>query len=322
VPSEYLEAFSAEEVENVRALMAAQVISMSGRKLEEGDWSSVYCAAKGIPYAGWSNLDIDVIASSGLGVEHKMLGTGAKSPMTECGRRAMHPAMTRQIRIPASDDADEVMTTVLGQYAELVERRAQQVYEQTGEDPDLRLGWLLWKNDLSEFLYFEERMTAPDPDEYYAEWSERRSGRRQPSRNVWVFERETRIKRYSITTSAGAKIQPYFDVPERHHPTLYLIQVEGEEIDDDVIRVWVADATRRRLGELADIGDQASLSTFILETAGMIGVEESEGIAPAAPAVPLVVSRDAYEALTTSLSGSTSDGRLQQLLSAVDSRET
>jgi hypothetical protein len=320
VPSEYLEAFSAEEVEKVRALMAAQVISMSGRKLEEGDWTSVYCAAKGVPYAGWSNLDIDVIASSGLGVEHKMLGTGAKSPTTECGRRPMHPAMTRQIRIPASDDANEVMATVLEQYAELVERRSQQVLEQTGEEPDLRLGWLLWKNDLSEFVYFEERMNAPDPNDYFAEWNERQTGRRQPSRNVWVLERETRIKRYSITTSAGAKIQPYFDVPERNHPALYLIQVEGEEIDNDVVRLWITGRTRERLGELADLEDQAGLSAFILETVGMIGVEESEGTVPAAPALPLLVSRDAYEALTTSLSGSTSDDRLRQLLAAVDSR--
>ena len=32
--------------------MAAQVIPMRGRKLEEGDWTAVYCAAKGIEYRG------------------------------------------------------------------------------------------------------------------------------------------------------------------------------------------------------------------------------------------------------------------------------
>lgn len=124
---EYLEAFSAEELEDVRALMAAQAITMAGRKLEEGDWTSVYCEAKDLPYAGWSNLDIDVVADTGLGVEHKMMGTGAASPTTKCGRRLMHPAMTRQIRIPDSDDADEVMAVVLGQYADLVEGRRQLV---------------------------------------------------------------------------------------------------------------------------------------------------------------------------------------------------
>lgn len=319
--SEYLEAFSAGEVERIRALMAAQVITMSGRKLEEGDWTSVYCAAKGIPYGGWSNLDIDVITDSGLGVEHKMLGTGTKSPTTECGRRPMHPAMTRQIRIPASDDADEVMAAVLTQYAELVARRAQQVADQSDRDPDLRLGWLLWRNDLAEFLYFEERMTAPDPADYYAEWNERRTSRRQGSRNVWVFERETDIKRYSITTSAGAKIQPYFDVPSLDHPALYLVQVDGEEVDAGLVRLWVTEATRRRLGELADVEDEGALSAFILESVGTIEVEETEGTAPAAPAAPLLVSRDAYEALTTSLTGSNTDDRVQQLLAALSSRD-
>jgi hypothetical protein len=318
VASEYLETFSPEEVDRIRALMAAQVIGMRGRTLEEGDWTSVYCDAKGIPQRGWSNLDIDVVANSGLGVEHKQLGTGVKSPTTKCGGRAMHPAMTRQIDIPDSADPNEVMAAVLGQYAELVERRREWVNELTGQEADLRLGWLLWKTDLSEFMYFEERMSAPKPDDYYAEWREHRSRRRQSSRNVWVFERETKIKRYSITTSRGPKIQPYFDVPGRDDPALYVIQAEGEEAEPDVVRLWVRISTMRRLNQFIKAEDQAALSEFILDSVGAVEIDESEGTAPHVPAVPLQVSREAYEAVTSALSGPTTDDRLQRLLDTLD----
>ena len=320
MPSEYLEAFSADELEDVQSLMAAQVITMAGRKLEEADWTAVYCEAKDIPYAGWSNLDIDVVGNDGLGVEHKMMGTGNSSPISKCGTRPMHPAMTRQIRIPDSDDADEVMAVVLGQYADLVRRRGRWVEEQTGSEPDLRLGWLLWKGDLSEFVYFEERMSAPDSNDYYAVWKERPStNRRQGSRNVWVYERDTDVKRYSITNQAGAKIQPYFDVPPVDHPALYHIQVDGENVDGGV-RLWVTDATKRLLARLTDIEDEDAVSAFIMSSVSAIDFSELDAAPPAVPAVPLRVSIEAYEALASSIAGATSDERLQQLVAAVNAR--
>ena len=65
-------AFSEEEAKRIKIFLAAKVASMMGRKIEEGDWSEVYCKAKNIPDAGWSNLHIDV-NHKGLGVEFKML---------------------------------------------------------------------------------------------------------------------------------------------------------------------------------------------------------------------------------------------------------
>ena len=62
-----LAAFSPEEYQRAHRLLATRVAFMLGRKLEEGDWAEVYCAAKGIPYTGWSNLAIDVVYQ-GLGV--------------------------------------------------------------------------------------------------------------------------------------------------------------------------------------------------------------------------------------------------------------
>lgn len=165
-------------------------------------------------------------------------------------------------------------------------------------------------------------MAAADPHDYYAIWNERpTTSRRQGSRNVWVYERDTDIKRYSITNQAGPKIQPYFDVPTLDHPALYHIQVDGEEMDGGV-RLWVTDATKRQLAELADIDDEAALSAFIINSAAAIDVEEGDGTSPAAPAVPLLVSREAYEALASSVVGPSSDDRVRQLLAAINPRRT
>lgn len=47
------------------------------------------------------------------------------------------------------------------------------------DSPDMRFGWLIWRRDLAEFLYFEEPMTIPIPEDFYGVWNERRtSGRR------------------------------------------------------------------------------------------------------------------------------------------------
>lgn len=56
-----LAAFTEKEKEAAHILLATQVAFMMGRKMEEADWSSVYCRAKGLPERGWSNLNIDVM---------------------------------------------------------------------------------------------------------------------------------------------------------------------------------------------------------------------------------------------------------------------
>src|SRR6266480_6845005 len=115
-----LPAFSKEEYERAKVFLATQVASMLGRKLEEGDWSKVYCFAKRIPMSSWSNLHID-ISYRGLGVEHKLLRCGAlgsHSIKTICGTTRMHPAATRSIRIDnLRANADAVMRDVFRQYA-------------------------------------------------------------------------------------------------------------------------------------------------------------------------------------------------------------
>ena len=213
-----LEAFSDQEARRAKHFLAAQVASMMGRKLEEGDWSSVYCKAKGIPEVGWSNLHIDV-SHEGLGLEMKLLripGLNRKPLKSVCGTTLMHPAATRSIRIESTDlPPENVMRDVFAQYADLIRDRTERVHKAaTNVKIDMRTGWLIWENSLTEFLYFEERMLPPDPDKYFAQWNKTPArGTRKASKSLWIYEKETKQKRYSVTTSAGIKIQPYFDVP-------------------------------------------------------------------------------------------------------------
>jgi hypothetical protein len=145
---------------------------MMGRKFEEGDWSHVYCKAKGIPEARWSNLNIDVMHGR-LGVEHKMLCYRSDADLAQAfGTTLMHPSATRSIRVPSLDsDPDEAMADILTQYGDLIQARRRKIEEQNLEDgpADMRTGWLLWQESLRQFLYFEERMSEPDPAHYYAE---------------------------------------------------------------------------------------------------------------------------------------------------------
>ena len=62
--------------------LASRVATMMGRKFEEGDWACVYCAAKSIPLAGWSNLAIDVFRMHGVPVmRYTFLSIEARSSM-------------------------------------------------------------------------------------------------------------------------------------------------------------------------------------------------------------------------------------------------
>jgi hypothetical protein len=259
-----LPAFNADEYASAHQLLAIRVAYMMGRKFEEGDWAHVYCGAKGIPVKGWSNLNIDVSFGT-LGVEHKMLCYRSRLDLREaCGTSLMHPAATRSIRTPpTTTDADVAMADVLGQYAELISQRTEKVRDESGGlTPDMRIGWLLWQESLRQFMYFEEEMLAPNASDYWAQWVDSGGGARKKSRNLWIYERGSDKKRYSITTDAGAKIQPYFDVPPPNDPNLYHFVVIGETIAVGMVRVWVTDSTYEDLTRLlGDLGPEARNSS-------------------------------------------------------------
>jgi hypothetical protein len=291
---------------------------MMGRKFEEGDWSYVYCRAKGIPEQHWSNLNIDVMHEN-LGVEHKMLCRPSHQSLAQAfGTTLMHPALTRSIRIPSAKDPNKAMADILGQYGANVRSRIKKIDEQdpTGKGADLRIGWLLWQESLRQFLYFEEQMVAPDPSAYYAEWVERTggSGTRKGSKNLWVFEKSSGRKRCSITTAAGAKIQPYFDVPPPDDPNTYLFTVIGEQFALERIRVWLTPATARELERVVGSLGIDAVSDAVLAAAaearhvdGGIGQTGEAGVS-------VVLREDAYRALVTAYSGVSDEHSFQQFL--------
>lgn len=315
-----LRAFTEEEKNKAKTLLATSVAKMMGRKFEEGDWATVYCGAKRIPDRGWSNLHIDVM-HQGLGVEHKMLCVGGDKPLLSlAGTSLMHPSATRSIRIESTDvSAQDAMVSVLRQYKELIEQRTRKVAETAaGREVDMRTGWLIWERSLTEFLYFEERMLAPDPDRYWAEWNERASkGSRKGSKNLWIYEQTTNKKRYSVTTSAGAKIQPYFDVPAPNDPNLYLFRVQSEPISENIIRIWVTTGTFNRLREILEDPDLRSLSEEIIEAAKVesdtVGLVDADGDL----AVPIDISREAYESLISRWGGVSDEHRVQLLIQSL-----
>ncbi len=321
-----LSSFDSTEHETAKKLLATTVALMMGRKFEEGDWSTVYCQAKGIPEQSWSNLHIDVM-HEGLGVEQKMLCVPeGKSLMAYAGTTLMHPSATRSIRIDSTEiDAQEAMENVFLQYAELIKQRAKRVTEFTGyANPDMRIGWLLWERSLTEFLYFEEPMSAPNPAEYYARWEEKGArGIRKATKNLWIYERDTGKKRYSVTTAAGIKIQPYFDVPSPDDQNLIYFKVQGEDVPGtDRVRVWLTSSTVRELRSVLGLSNNALLTTEILseiisESAARASQSEIVANDDANLAYPVEVTREAYNLLVSAWEGVSDEHRMQLLVQSI-----
>lgn len=318
-----LAVFTAEQAKRAKILLAAKVASMMGRKLEEGDWSEVYCKAKDIPDTGWSNLHIDV-SHDGVGIEFKMLRIAqlrGRPIKSVCGTTLMHPAATRSIRIDdVALDANVVMHDVLGQYSALIEERTQRVKDHSADgSADMRLGWLLWEDDLKEFLYFEEEMKKPDPSQYYAEWNETAArGARKPSKSLWIYERETNKKRYSVTTSAGIKIQPYFDVPAPSDPNLVYFRVQSERFDEDTIILWVAAATAQQLKERLGSIEKDVVSKAVFDAAEKDREDDAFTVDDLHSAVPIQVSTAAFDLLLNHWEAVSDDHRVQLLLQSLD----
>lgn len=313
--SKTLQAFTKTEFDAARKLLAAKVSTMLGRKMEEADWDFVYCHAKMIPGTDWSNLHIDV-NHRGLGVEQKMLRiTRSGSILQECGTTKMHPAGTRSIRIPSESDADLAAANILAQYSELIETRTNAVRESNdGKAADMRIGWLLWKDGLDEFLYFEVEMLKPRAADYYAEWNVTPArGARKESRSLWIYEKKTGKKKYSVTTDAGVKIQPYFDVPPPSDKNLYHFKVQGVLVDGGLVEIWLTKSTAKYLELLYGALDAKTLSKAILsfnpearaETAKKFFVGEDI-------AVPIRISVPAYKKLWQIFSASSDEDLLQQ----------
>ncbi|MFV8390020.1 hypothetical protein [Flavobacterium sp. LB1P71] len=296
-----LKAFEPEELIILHRLLAVKVAYMLGRKMEENDWGDIYCKAKKIPTQTWSNLNIDV-AHHNLGVEHKMLCVRSKGDIAGiCGKSFMHPSATRSIRIRTTDaDANEVMIEVFEQYSQLIQDRKSYIQKktQTTEKIDLRTGWLLWQESLHQFLYFEEETIAPSANDYTAVWEDAKvKGSRKSSKNLWIYEKASGKKKYSVTTSAGIKIQPYFDVPPPNDPNLYIFNVIGESINFGEVKVWLTQSTYREITSLYGTIDKTIISEKIIESCSHIVTSNTEIKLYEQNGEDLIISVEAYTKL-------------------------
>lgn len=71
--SSYIQPFTRSEEVVARAELELLTKRLQGRKLEEDDWTSLYCKVKGAPEQKWSNLPFRDYIHNGVGVEFKML---------------------------------------------------------------------------------------------------------------------------------------------------------------------------------------------------------------------------------------------------------
>lgn len=295
-----LSVFTADEYSKACDLLSAKVATMLGRKMEEDDWGFVYRNAKLIPMSNWSNLNID-FNHDGVGVEHKMLRVLSDKPIkAECGTCKMHPAGTRSIRLTPTGDANDAMESVFSQYSSLIEDRTQRVREKSGKaQVDMRTGWFLWKSGLDEFLYFEEPMIAPKPEDFYAQWnSSAARGARKSSTSLWIFEKSSGKKKYSVTTDAGVKIQPYFDVPPPTDPNLVYFKVQGFKENGGLVRVWLTRSTAKYLERILGSLSVDAMSDAIMKVERLEAASQSDFVTAEDIALPLRVSAKAYQRLS------------------------
>jgi hypothetical protein len=163
-------------------------------------------------------------------------------------------------------------------------------------------------------------MTKPNPQDFVAEWHDSGGGRRKPSRNLWVYHAETRVKVYSITTEAGAKIQPYFTVPLPGDPNLYHFVVQGEECGNGIVRVWLTRVTASLLqevvGELNPETIAAAVARANFENRQVEQIPGAFGVL----AVEVYVSIETYVRLQEVFGGVSDEHNFKQLLDVLRAR--
>ncbi|MGC1270000.1 MAG: hypothetical protein WA842_05310 [Croceibacterium sp.] len=167
---------------------------------------------------------------------------------------------------------------------------------------------------MREFLYFEEAMVIPDPGNYIARWNVRPGGgSRIGSRNLWIYEESTGDKHFSVTTEAGAKIQPYFRVPGPNDPNLYHFVVQGEDAGNGLVRVWITHSTagllRQSLGSL----DPSDIAKAIEEVRLEEEKREERSDIFGVLAVEVLIPAPSYEKLKQIFDGVSDEHNFKQL---------
>jgi hypothetical protein len=131
---------------------------------------------------------------------------------------------------------------------------------------------------------------------------------------LWIYENGTGRKRYSVTTVAGAKIQPYFDVPPPNDQNLYVFRVQGEEISPGIIRIWIGTSTARELEYLVGSLTPERLMEVIASAASSPDASANVASPTREQAVAIKLISDSYRLLVATFPGAVSDEHLAQLL--------
>ncbi|MCX5977778.1 MAG: hypothetical protein NTV33_13425 [Coprothermobacterota bacterium] len=154
----------------------------------------------------------------------------------------------------------------------------------------------------------------PIPEDYFAEWNERPArGARKAAKNLWVYERATGQKRFSVTTEAGAKIQAYFNVPTPTDKYLYFFRVQGEEVSAGKVRIWVTQTTALCLKTVLGSIDGEVITAEVSKLPSNRRVREtiSTETKPAI-AEPIIISSSAYSRLRLCFGGVSDEHMMQQ----------
>jgi hypothetical protein len=250
-----------------------------GWKFLDRDWTAVYCYAKGLPESKWSNYDLDVVykdGGRGVGVELKIMNVGSDALRDDDQRIAevMHPAATRTIAINPKASATKAMDDFVVKYREMIAKRRSGVAIATGvaeSQVELRLGLLLYQeidpeSNQRQFVYFETPMAEAN-EEWVAKWKpvweDRSGGKRRDSHSLAIYDAPGH-KCFSITTSSGFKVQPYYSIPGAGDPNLYVFDVQGATSIEGVVNVHLTAQNARILEQY--LGSLENLEAAILKT--------------------------------------------------------
>jgi hypothetical protein len=113
---------------------------------------------------------------------------------------------------------------------------------------------------------------------------------------------------------AGAKIQPYFDIPVPNDPNLYYFCVQGELVENGLIRVWITSTTAIVLQNILGGMDTDRVSAAIIAHALRVRSEnerKAEHIIEADRARSILVTPEAFASLTQAFAGVSDEHRMQ-----------
>ena len=122
------------------------------------------------------------------------------------------------------------------------------------------------------------------------------------------------MKRFSVTTSAGIKIQPYFDVPPPGDPNLVFYRVQSEPLDDNTVVLWVSASTANQLRMILGSIDQRKVSDAITKALQLRARITPTEIVDSDLAVSIRVSKEAFDALVDYWDAVSDEHRIQQLI--------